>query len=91
MSDLSGVLNPPTCDTKLGWELVERRGRGHRSDQVVGGSGAGLQTVISLEKVEALRSMNLNSSTRIMMLNSRGDCQNFSGDTDCFKKGHVLF
>ena len=50
MSDLSGVLNPPTCDTKLGWELVERRGRGHRSDQVVGGSGAGLQTVISLEK-----------------------------------------
>ena len=64
LSDLSGVLNPPTYDTKLGWELVERRGRGHRSDQVVGGSGAGLQTVISLEKVVSIRSMNINSNIK---------------------------
>ena len=44
---------------------MERRGRGHRSDQVVGGSGAGLQAVISLEKVLTLRRMNVNSIIRV--------------------------
>ena len=67
-----------------GWELVERRGRGHRSDQVVGGSGAGLQTVISLEEILAFRSI-----LRARMLNSRGYSIIFSRDSVCLKKGYV--